>query len=419
MPREMVRAVLRLIPADELGTTYSHEHSVSSSRLKITTGEVSRVPRPFAGRFDSAPIRGAVRQSRRGSAHGVDGQRAILEELRDITIATGWTGIARLHSEGLGGLSVSGYIQTITGKIRTDEFGPAHSHEHLVAHATPELVREDRDLALSEPEKVKPDIEAFQAAGGRAIVEMTTVDYGRNLLALQRLALDTGLQVVAATGFNKGKYCRPFTEGKNPDAIARALILEVEEGIGESGVKPGVVKAATSLNKILPWEEVALRAAARTHLATGCPISTHTEAGTMAEEQLAVFLEEGVAPESVIFGHMDRNPNLELHRRLAGKGAFISYDQVPKPKYNTEPVVLDLVVAMAKEGLHRQILIGGDFSRRSYFKGWGGSPGLDYLLRVFRRKLVERLEEAGLSGERIAYELFIENPRRAFAFRKG
>lgn len=313
---------------------------------------------------------------------------------------------------------MSPYIQTVTGRIRAEELGPAHSHEHLIAYVTPELAKQDPDLALTEPSRIKPDIEAFQAAGGRAIIEMTTVDYGRDLPALQQLAQETGLQLVAATGFNKGKYCRPFTEGKDPSEIARLLILEIEQGAGETGIRPGVVKAASSLNTILPWEEVAIRAAARTHLATGCPISTHTEAGTMAEEQLAIFVEEGVPPEGIVFCHMDRNPNLDVHRRLATKGSFISYDQVPKSKYNTEPKVLDLVVALAREGLHRQILIGGDFSRRSYFKGWGGGPGLDYLLTVFRTRLICRLEEAGLPGERIADAIFIENPRRAFAFRE-
>jgi phosphotriesterase-related protein len=315
------------------------------------------------------------------------------------------------------GAATRGQAQTVTGPIEARLLGATHSHEHLAAHATPELLREDVDLALDDPERVKPDLLAFREAGGGAIVEMTTVDYGRDAAALLRLSRETGVRVIAATGFNKGKYCRPFTEGKDPTEIARHLVEEVTEGIGDTGVRAGVIKAATSLNEVEPWEEVALRAAARAHLETGCPITTHTEAGTMPEEQLEIFAEEGVGPENVVLCHLDRNPDLELHRRLADEGAFLSYDQLPKPKYGTEVKAIEIIAALAREGLHRQVLVGGDLVRRSYFVGWGGSPGLAYLLTGFREKLTRALREAGLPADGVVRDVFENNPARAFGFR--
>jgi phosphotriesterase-related protein len=315
------------------------------------------------------------------------------------------------------GAATRGQAQTVTGPVEASLLGATHSHEHLVAHATPQLLRENRDLALDDPERVKPDLLAFKEAGGGAIVEMTTLDYGRDAAALLRLSRETGVRVIAATGFNKGRYCRPFTEGKDPGEVARLLVGEVTGSIGGTGVRAGVIKAATSMNRMEPWEEVALRAAARAHLETGCPISTHTEAGTMAEEQLAVFAEEGVGPENVVLCHMDRNLDVKLHRRLAGTGAFLSYDQLPKPRYGTEAKSIGIIAALTEEGLHRQVLVGGDLSRRSYFLGWGGSPGLAYLLTGFREKLLRSLREAGLPADEVVRDVLENNPARAFGFR--
>jgi 5-phospho-D-xylono-1,4-lactonase len=121
----------------------------------------------------------------------------------------------------------------------------------------------------------------------------------------------------------------------------------------------------------------------------------------------------------VTIGHLDRNPDLDLHRRLAAQGAFLSYDQIPKPKYGTEPGAIALIVALAREGLHRQVVIGGDFARRSLFKGYGGEPGLSYLRTVFAPRLHDAAERAGLDGADIVAHVLQRNPRRALSFRRA
>jgi phosphotriesterase-related protein len=296
-------------------------------------------------------------------------------------------------------------VSTVLGPRDPAEFDYVDAHEHLVAHAP----LEDPDLALDEPDAVAADLRALPARA--CIVEMTTVDYGRDVEALRELSRRTGVDVVAATGFNKGRYCRSYCEGREPDEIAAAQIAEVREGMA------GVVKFGTS-EAVEPWEEVAARAAARTHRATGCPIFTHTEAGQLAEEQLSLLEDEGVAPGAVTLGHLDRNPDLELHRRLAARGAFLSYDQIPKPKYATEPSAIALVVALARDGLHRQVVVGGDFARRSLFRGHGGSPGLGYLPFVFAARLRQSADRAGLDGHGIVTDVLQRNPRRALTFRE-
>ncbi len=103
---------------------------------------------------------------------------------------------------------------------------------------------------------------------------------------------------------------------------------------------------------------------------------------------------------------IDRNPDLRLHRRLAERGAFLQYDTPGRIKYQPETVVISLMRQMIDAGFGRNLLLGGDTARRSYWKVYGGSPGFDYLLAVFTPRLRdEGFVEAEL---RLIWE---ENPR--------
>src|SRR5262249_45607966 len=119
-----------------------------------------------------------------------------------------------------------GVIRTVAGDVDASAAGWVDAHEHLIAHATPELVRRDPDLLLDRPDAVREDIDAFAAAGGGTIVEMTTIDYGRDLAAIKALAAGTRVHIVAATGFNKGTYCRAFCEHESEQALAAVQIRE-------------------------------------------------------------------------------------------------------------------------------------------------------------------------------------------------
>jgi predicted metal-dependent phosphotriesterase family hydrolase len=314
--------------------------------------------------------------------------------------------------------SQDGAVITVRGPRDAAGLGLVHAHEHLVAHPPASVVARDPDHALDDPAPVLEDLRAFRDAGGGAIVEMTTVDYGRDVPALLALAERSGVAIVAATGFNKDVLCAPFCAGRDPDELARTQIAEVVDGVDGSGIRCGVVKLATSLDAITPAETVALRAAAATHRATGVPILTHTEAGTFAIRQLELLGAEGVDPGAVTLGHMDRNPDLGLHRELARTGAFLSYDHVPKLRYATADDAVGLIVELARDGLHGQIVVGGDFARRSMFRGWGGGPGLTWIATVFAQRVRDAARAAGLDGDEVVDAILRRNPARALRLRE-
>lgn len=302
-------------------------------------------------------------------------------------------------------------IRTVLGDIAPEALGVCYGHEHLLGRpprdlATPDFILDDEKAAARE-------LCGFHEAGGRALVEMSTADYGRDAAALRRLAERTGVHIVCATGYNKDKFSARLAKRKTVETLAALFTHEVNESIDETGVRAGVIKAASTLNAITPHAEKVFRAAAHAHLATGAPISTHTEAGTMAPEQLRLLGKEGVSPHRVILGHLDRKLDWPYLSEIAASGAYLSFDQISKEKYYSDQDRIDFILRLVDAGHGKQILLAGDMARRSYWPsyGTGGGPGLTFILRHF----VPRLRAQGLP-ESAVQDLLVHNPARALTF---
>ncbi|MCA9906392.1 MAG: phosphotriesterase-related protein, partial [Anaerolineae bacterium] len=228
--------------------------------------------------------------------------------------------------------------------------------------------------------------------------------------AMERIARASGVHIIAATGHNKETFSASFLEGVSVDALAARFTAEVQAGMDGTDARAGVIKAASTLNAISALAEKLFLAAARTHHATGAPISTHTEAGTMALEQVAILTSEGVAPEHIIIGHVDRKLERDFHLKLAATGVTMSYDQISKAKYYPDAKRAEVISALIATGHGRQIVLAGDTARRSYLLRHGGA-GFVYILNTF----VPLLRECGVSQAAID-DLLIHNPARALAF---
>ncbi len=301
-------------------------------------------------------------------------------------------------------------IRTVRGDIAPEELGITYPHEHLLTH--PPASVDDPDLTMDSEEAAVRELRFFRAAGGRALVEMSPRDYGRDAAGLRRLAEAADVHVICTTGWHKDMFCRPWVAERRVDDLAAEIVRDIEEGIDGTGVRAGVIKAASSLNTITPAEEKAFRAAACAHRATGAVISTHTEAGTMGLEQVDLLRAEGVDPSRIILGHIDRRMDLDYQRALLATGVTIIYDQLSKEKYYPDSLRVRCLKTLIDEGYGRQIMLSGDLARKSYwpsYGGWGG-PGLTYILWRF----VPWLREAGVSSAAIE-EILIRTPARVLA----
>lgn len=300
-------------------------------------------------------------------------------------------------------------IRTVKGDISPADFGICYSHEHLIGR--PPKDGFDADFLLDDLQAAITEVKEFKRVGGGAIVEMTPSDYHRDVKRLRALSEETGVAIVATTGFIKEATCAPLVEGRSANDLADFFIAEIERGIEGVDIRAGVIKAGTSLELITDNEERVLRGAARAHRETGAAISTHTEAGTMGLEQIEILLEEGVDPSRIIIGHLDRKLEWTYHEKIANKGVYLGFDQLSKEKYQPDRVRVDFISRLAAQGFGKQILLAGDFARQSYWPSYntGGGPGLTYILRRF----VPWLRLEGLGEESIT-DLLVNNPATAF-----
>ncbi len=303
------------------------------------------------------------------------------------------------------------FIRTVRGDIEADAVGRAYIHEHLLAAPPPPYWTED--LALTDEQAAAAELRTFAAAGGALVVEMTTPDYNRDAAGLRRLSEATGVHLVAASGYNKEKFCIDFIRGVPAETLTDRFCREIERGMDGGDVRAGLVKASSMGGPFSRDTEQLFIAAARTHLRTGAPISTHTEAGAMALEQVALLRAHGAPPEHIIIGHLDRRLDLPFLEAVAATGVHLSFDQIGKTKYYPDEARAEALAHLIGRGYGARLVLGGDLARRAYWPSYGfpEGPGFGHILRRFSRLLLE----AGCAPADID-RMLLDNPRRALSF---
>jgi phosphotriesterase-related protein len=299
-------------------------------------------------------------------------------------------------------------IPTVFGSVTGDELGVVDYHEHLCFDAPPWLLREDRDFALNDVEKSAVELRTWAQAGGKTIIEMSAIDFGRSIEKVRRVAeLVPEVNIIVITGFNKPYYCERWVWEAPESELIRRCVRDITHGIDGTDTKAGIVKGGSGYNTMNEFDRKLLRTAAKVHLETGAPLITHTEAGTMGWEQVELLVGEGVAPQRICLSHLDRNPDFYLHRRLAEAGVYLGYDCAGKVKYGPDEMRINVLKRLIDAGLGKQILLGNDLGRPSYWRSYGGGPGLDFVLTKF----IPRLRDEGIREEAIQ-DLLVNNPRR-------
>jgi 5-phospho-D-xylono-1,4-lactonase len=293
-------------------------------------------------------------------------------------------------------------IRTVCGDIAPHELGMCAMHEHLLGRP-PAPFDNEQDLVLDDIPAVQHDVTCFRQAGGRAIVEMTPIDYGRNIVGLAQIAQACDVHIVAVSGFLKEKFAYDWLIDQSPRVLSQRLITDITIGVDGSPYRAGLLKAASSLHQITPLECTAFVAAALAHHATGATISTHTEAGTMAHAQVDLLTQHEVPVARIIIGHCDRLLDLAHHKSLVHRGVTIGYDQIGKSKYASDAIRAQMIAELCAAGFAQQIVISCDIARRSGLRGYGhaNAPSYAHLIGEF----VTLLREVGVSEAHITQML--------------
>ncbi len=320
-------------------------------------------------------------------------------------------------------MAVMSFIRTVLGDISPTQAGITYAHEHLIIEVSfPTLA--NPDYLINDVEKVAKELTQVYEAGGRTMVDTMPANCGRNVLKLAEVSRRTGIQIVTPTGIHLEKYY-PESHWRyqySEDQLTRLFVADVEEGIDRydyngpvverTAHKAGMVKLATGDDPITSHQELIFRAVVNTHRTTGVPILTHTNAGLHALAQAERFAQLGADLRHVVISHVDRNPDITYHRDLLQTGVRVEYDSAFRWKKGQENGTYRLLEALLPD-FPEQITVGMDAARNTYWKSYGGSPGLTFLLTTFRDEFNKR----GLGD--YWNRLMIDNPSALYSFAKS
>ncbi|MFE4214411.1 phosphotriesterase [Streptomyces sp. NPDC056844] len=289
-------------------------------------------------------------------------------------------------------------VRTVLGDVPAGELGVCDAHDHLFIR-TPVLP----GLELDDPEGAGERLRDFHALGGRTVVQWTPYGMGRRPADLAALSRAVGVRIVAATGLHQAAHYAPESLGRIMPELEELFVSEITDGIGATDVRAGLIKVAGAFHGLDAHARHTMRAAAGAHHRTGAPIAVHLELGTGARDVLDLLCGElGVEPRRVILGHLGRFPDGVAQLDAARTGAFLAFDGPSRAHHATDWRLPEQLAALAEAGFGGQLLLGGDTTVP-------GTPGMPYLLRGLRPRLVRSL------GEELLDAVLVDHPARAFA----
>ncbi len=296
-------------------------------------------------------------------------------------------------------------VQTVLGPIEAEELGWTLAHEHFFTKTY-----DAPGMYLSNPVLAHAELEDAMAVGTRSVIDLTTVDIGRDPRKLRALSQATGVNIIMGTGWYVHKTYPDSIAFTSTNGLVEALLTEIECGV--DGVFPGVIGEIGIANEMIEArEERVFRAVARVHRTTGLPIFVHQQRTFSGPLALEILLEEGVAPNRVVFCHMDSITDFAVHERAVELGVWLSYDRIQgwdlvfqlRP-WEVEHRV-ELLRRARQDSYLNRILLSTDCCVLGDLRRYGG-PGYAYTHGDFAEKLRSvGFTESELNG------LFHSNPK--------
>jgi phosphotriesterase-related protein len=317
-------------------------------------------------------------------------------------------------------------VDTTAGPLDVASLDFVLPHEHVII-CSPEvrLVWPESFDHAAARRRCLERLGAAKAAGVGTLVDVTTIDFGRDAAFVQEVARAVGLPVILCTGLWNVPL---FFQWRPVEVAERFFVKEITEGIEGSGLKAGVIKVTSNATGLSPAQDTIFRAAARAHRRTGVPISTHTEAAERCGlDQQRVLTEEGVDLTCVVIGHSETE-DYDYLARLLDRGSYLGIDRfgsdnaadpgaAARLRRPTHAQRVRLVARLCRDGYAGQLLLSHDTAGISVFPvDWYDRTYPNARFDYIPRTVVPDLLEAGVSRRQIE-QMTRDNPRALFARR--
>jgi phosphotriesterase-related protein len=314
-------------------------------------------------------------------------------------------------------------INTTTGSITEAELGRTLIHEHVLA-AFPGWYMDTRLAAPDRAEAIARVTDAFQrlhAYGVRSVVDPCPSDLGRDVEFCAEVSQRSGITLICTTGVYTEAMGIPYTFRHLPtEAIEEIYQREIEDGIGRTGIKAGLIKIATGDGAVSDYERRMLTAATRAAKSTGVPLISHTENCSCGHDQIDIVTGGGVAASRLLVGHSDGRDDHAYQASLAERGAYVGFDRFGLENYNSDASRMKNLKQMIDAGYRDQVMVSQD-TVNCWF---GAVPGVGTaeviagilpnwtITHLFERIFPELLRMGVAQADLDA--ILLDNPRRFF-----
>lgn len=312
------------------------------------------------------------------------------------------------------------YIMTVSGKIPASDMGRTLEHEHIlvdfIGADSTGYFRWNKAEVIS---KALPFVLAAKGKGLETFIECTPSYLGRDPLLLKELSKKSGIKFITNTGYYGARsnlFVPKSFDTSDASQIAELWIREFENGIEDTGIRPGFIKIGVDPDDSLSEKHLKIiRAAALAHLKTGMEIVSHTGPDGPALQQINILKETGVDPSAFIWVHA-QGGSAAGNIKAAKEGAWISLDNIHvSPSSNpgergTIDWYCNRIVDLKKNGLLNKVLISHDSGWYDPAKPEGG---VFNGYTVIFDSLVPALKTYGITDTEID-QILIKNPREAF-----
>ena len=304
-----------------------------------------------------------------------------------------------------------GKIQTVLGLIDPQDLGLTMTHEHLLIdfsvmfNPTPDVTTQrmahapvsmenlgwirqycysnlDNLLVLDEDTAIE-EATLYQRHGGGAIVDATTIGIGRDPLALARISRGAGVHVVMGAGYYVDAAQPNQINQKDENDIYQEITKDIQIGVGNTGIKAGIIGEIGCTWPLMPNEIKVLKASARAQLETGASILIHPGRDEKAPiEILSILADSGADLSRVIMGHLDRTvSSIDILEALADTGCVLEWDLFGNEVSFYQPSDFDMpsdaerlnfIRQMIDIGLGERIVISHDICTKHRLVRYGG-----------------------------------------------
>jgi phosphotriesterase-related protein len=365
-------------------------------------------------------------------------------------------------------VNTMGKITTVLGIIESNNLGIVLSHEHIfidmrsfyiepdeakakeigkqpVCWQNLSWVRSHRqsnidNLTPFDLETAIKEVSRFKSVGGDSIVEQTPNNMGRDPLKLAHVAKATGVNIIMGTGYyremftvwdrksgkwNSGKvdaYPDQYVRTANEKDITAEFINDLTIGVGDTGIRAGIIGEIGCSWPLTKNEKKVLRASVAAQERTGALITIHPDFREESPLEILDYLSAlGADLSRIVICHL--SISVEFHEtrlKLAKMGCYLEWDLFGwEGVYPQQPTSLDIpsdqgcirqIVKLIDEGYLKQILISHDICAKIRICRYGGS-GYGHLIET----VIPVMKQKGITEEQI-HTITVENPRRALVF---